>query len=200
MESKLPVAFEVEERELFKREDELLELFKRPDKKQADYDAISAKSNEIAADWVRYVRMARSEGVAPRMKVAVKHIAVLKGALNEYEMGLQYGRVRDIGQESRTTIPLLTLNSRDLFAVNVRDGFFTPYTISREKIGEPDVNLILVSCCRNCQAKGNCDLVERCTSYNKLEYDAAIPKTLKDPAIDDYLSFEAFAKKVKVKK
>jgi hypothetical protein len=196
--------FEEIEKELFAMEDQLLKDMEGPEFKDSAISPVEEIAKDIAADWVRYSKMPRQEGVSPGYKVAIKHVAVLLGNHGYFEKQLKYGREeaqRESPEKGTVKVPFIKLGLGRVFSVSGIDGLFNTYLVT----GKPDVvaevqfNARKIQSCGECPERGKCDLVQICRSYNEREYNTETRRAINvlEPTPADFLVFEKYARGVK---
>jgi hypothetical protein len=194
--------FEEIEKQLFAMEDQLLKDMEDPEFKDGAISPVEEVAKDIAADWVRYSKMPRQEGVSPRYKVAIKHVAVLLGHHTYFEKQLKYGREeaqRESELKGKMKVPILTITTNILAIEKVGGNKIQPY---RTIEGGGTLTLDLILSCERCAARGKCDITSKCMGYNEKAYNAAVGprQDLLEPTQEDFLTFEKYARGVRAKK
>ena len=191
-----PGVFEEVERDLYQREDELILLIKKPEKTNEDSERIKLINDEIATDWVKYTRLPRHLGI-PKHRVAIKHVAVLRTKHTTYfETELKYGREEEHEKENRVVVPVLDISKEPVIATVADNTRIIPYRIYKGQ--DEYLSLQVISSCGACPAGGKCDLVDRCSAHNTMEYNSLRTRfTPGEPVRDDYAAFESYARRVK---
>ncbi len=161
----------------------------------------------LAESWKRYAMHPRQDGMAPKLKIAVKHGITLlnfkKHNINNIKKELSYGVVygsenfpslavsSEAAERERLKIaaypvPILDAPESGIFAVeNFAKGTCTVLSTS---------TLEIIASCGKCPATGLCEISSRCTSYKAEEYrDARAKKGIepesKEPTVEDYKIF-----------
>ena len=167
-----------------------------------DFQKFRDRARGIAEDWKRYAMRKRQDGMAPKLKIAVKHGAVLlsfPGNIDRTKKDLMYGV--NLEDENHPSIALpgdtkiekfpaykFTILGPDSKIFGVQDSY------ARIAVYHT-ADLSRVVGCHKCPGNGLCDIANKCASYDSETYSMArrglgIEEAPKDPTVDDYRTFK----------